>query len=45
MRNKGRVGKITKEQRKTFGDDYYIHYLGYGDDFVDVYICQNLIKF
>lgn len=28
----------------TFGNDGYIHYLDYGNGFMRVYICQNLLN-
>lgn len=30
---------ITKGQKKSFGDDEYVHCFDYSDGFTDVYIC------
>lgn len=34
--------EVGERDRREFGDDGYVHYLGCGNDFKGVYICQNL---
>ena len=35
---------LTKVYEESFGKDKYVHYLNYGNGFIDIHICQN-IKF
>lgn len=34
-------GKITKEHKENLGNSQYVPYLYYGDDFMNVDICQS----
>lgn len=38
-------GEIIKRHEKTFVGDGYVYYLGYGNDFLGVYICQNVLNY
>lgn len=38
-------GEITKAQEKTSGNNEYIYFLNFGDDYVGIYKRQNLLKF
>lgn len=38
---RGWEGEIAKG---NFGCDGYVPYLEYGDDYMDIYVCQNLLQ-
>lgn len=40
----GAKGGIIKEHEKTFGNRGYIRYLGCGDGFIGLYVCQHYLN-
>lgn len=36
----GRGGRDQEEYKDPFGSDGYVHYLGHGDGFMDVYMSK-----
>ena len=41
---KGRGQMTAREHKRTFQGDGNVFYLGFGDSYTDVYICQNSLK-